>query len=89
MSFIIDKYIRKDATTKHASKNRKFSFVLSIISNEISSHIISLGILKVRNLRAASCLLYKNFLKIIYTAVFRTTANVIIIKTSRKFMLQK
>lgn len=56
MSFIIGIYIKRDATTKHITINRKFSFVLSIIIKEIISQIISFDVLSVKNFIAAFAL---------------------------------
>jgi hypothetical protein len=53
MSFIIGKYIRKEATIKQTTIKRKFSLVLSIIIKETISQIISLEIFIVRNFIAA------------------------------------
>lgn len=57
MSFIMGIYINSDATKKHITINRKFSLVLSIIINEITSQIISFDILTAKNFIAASGLL--------------------------------
>lgn len=54
MSFIIRKYIKNEATIKQITRNRKFSFVLSINSKEIASQTISFEIFITRNFIPAS-----------------------------------
>ncbi|WP_162033527.1 hypothetical protein [Chryseobacterium potabilaquae] len=54
MSLITGKYIRKEATTKQITKERKPSFVLSIIEREMINQIISFRILTAKNFIPAS-----------------------------------
>ncbi|MBB4805628.1 hypothetical protein HNP38_000900 [Chryseobacterium defluvii] len=89
MSFIIGKYIRKDAIIKQITINRKPSFVLSIIANDIISHIISLEILMARNFIPASGLPYKNRLNSMYTIMLSNTIKNTTIRPSEKSILQK
>lgn len=65
MSFIIGKYMRKEAIIKQITINRKPSLVLSIIDKETTSHTISLKILTTRNFIPALGFLYIYFLNII------------------------
>lgn len=81
--------MRNDATTKQITIKRKLDLVFSIINKETASQIISLAIFTTRNFIPASALPKKYFLNIIYTIILKNTANNIIMKQSRKFMLQK
>lgn len=78
-----------DATIKHITINKKLAFVLSIINNEITSHIKSLDILMVRNLIPAFSFPYRYFLNTKKTTVFKIISKKMTIKLSKKFILQK
>lgn len=68
---------------------RKLALLFSKIRREVTSQIISLDILIVKNFIPASGFLYKYFLNIIYTIILRMAINKITMKLSRKFMTQK
>lgn len=89
MSFITGIYIRSDATKKHITINRKFSFVLSIIMKEIISQIISFEILSDKNFIAAFALPYIYFLNNVNTKIFNKRISNMTIRQSIKFIWQK